>query len=492
RLDLPDKVYGRPRYIHDIDLPQMLHARVLRPPSPAARLEALDERAARALPGVVAVVRDGSFVGVLAEHEVTALAALERLREHARWRDAPTLPEENRLGEWLKAQAVETKVVDEIAPAARAPSVRTQRAVYTRPYLAHASIAPSCALAQWDDGRLHVWSHSQGVYNLRADLALVFKLPPAEITVEHVEGAGCYGHNGADDAALDAALLARAAAGRPVRVQWSRADELTWSPVGPAMRVELEADLDAAGEVLDWRHDIWSNGHSNRPGRGDKPVLLAARHLANPFETVHAENPPLAGGGGAERNSVPPYVFPARRIVNHRVLETPIRTSALRSLGAHMNVFASESFVDELAAANGEDPVAWRLRHLSDKRARAVIEAAALRFGWDSWTKREGRGRGIAFARYKNAAAWCAVAAEIEAEREVRVRRLVIAVDVGQPINPDGVANQIEGGAIQAASWTLKEAVRFDRTRLTSDSWEAYPILTFSEAPAVEVEVIAR
>lgn len=492
RLDLPDKVFGRPRYIHDLELPRLLHGRVLRPPSPAATLEALDDSAARAVPGVVAVVRDGSFVGVLAEDEVTALTALERLRAGARWREQANLPDANQLGEWLKAQPVETKVIDEIAPATRATPVRTQRAVYTRPFLAHASIAPSCALAQWENGKLHVWSHSQGVYNLRADLALVFKLPPAAITVEHVEGAGCYGHNGADDVALDAALLARAALGRPVRVQWSRADELTWSPVGAAMRVEVEADLDAAGEVLDWRHHIWSNGHTNRPGRGDKPALLAARHLGTPFEAAPPENPPLAGGGGAERNSVPPYVFPARRIVSHRVVPTPIRTSSLRSLGAHMNVFAAESFVDEIAAAKGEDPVAWRLRHLRDERARAVIEAAARRFGWDAWTQREGFGRGIAFARYKNAAAWCAVAAEIEAERTIRVRRLVIAVDVGQPINPDGVVHQIEGGAIQAASWTLKEAVRFDRTRLTSGSWEEYPILTFSEIPAVEVEIVAR
>jgi CO/xanthine dehydrogenase Mo-binding subunit len=257
------------------------------------------------------------------------------------------------------------------------------------------------------------------------------------------------------------------------------------------MAIDLEADLDAAGEVVAWRHDLWSNGHSTRPGRAKTPTLLAAAHLERPFERLLAINPPMPAGG-ADRNAVPLYDFPARRIVNHRLLAMPLRTSALRSLGAFANVFAIESFVDELALARGEEPVAWRLRHLSDPRARAVIEAAARRAGWADWRRRENLGRGIGFAKYKNLGAYCAVVAEIEAEREIRVRRIVAAVDVGLVINPDGVANQIEGGAIQAASWTLKEAVRFDRTRVTSSAWEDYPILRFSEVPAVEVEIVSR
>jgi CO/xanthine dehydrogenase Mo-binding subunit len=409
----------------------------------------------------------------------------------AGWDERETLPDAADLGPWLKAQPVETKVVDERPPATPAPAARTVQARYTKPYLAHGSIGPSCALAQWAGGELRVWCHSQGVYNLRADLALALALPAERIVVAHVEGAGCYGHNGADDVALDAALLARAAKGRPVRLVWSRADELAWSPFGPAMAVELAADLDANGEVLAWRHDLWSNGHSTRPGRATTPTLLAARHLAQPFEQVLAINPPMPAGG-ADRNSVPLYDFPARRIVNHRLLTMPLRASALRSLGAFANVFAIESFVDELARARDEDPVAWRLRHLSDPRARAVIEAAARRAGWSQRHRRENWGHGIGFAKYKNLGAYCAVVAEIEAEREIRVRRLVVAVDVGLVINPDGVANQLEGGAIQATSWTLKEAVCFDRTRVTSNAWEAYPILKFSEVPAVEVEIVPR
>jgi CO/xanthine dehydrogenase Mo-binding subunit len=489
RLDLPDKAFGRPRFVHDLVLPGMLHGRVLRPPSPAAVLLSIDDSKVRALGATV--VRDGNFLGVLAEREEVALKALERLREGAAWNEPQTLPDAAGLADWVRAQPVETKVVDERDPDSTTAAARTVRARYSRPYLAHASIGPSCAVAHWHDDGLHVWCHSQGVYNLRADLAVALGVPAERIVVAHAEGAGCYGHNGADDVALDAALLARAAGGRPVRVVWTRADELAWAPFGPAMAVELTADLDAAGEVLAWRHELWSNGHSSRPGRAATPTLLAASHLERPFERVLAINPPMPAGG-ADRNAVPLYDFPARRIVNHRLLSMPLRASALRSLGAFANVFAIESFADELARAREEDPVAWRLRHLADPRARAVIEAAARRAGWSGCRPREARGHGIGCAKYKNLGAYCAVVAEIEAEREIRVRRLVVAVDVGLVVNPDGVANQIEGGAIQATSWTLKEAVRFDRTRVTSSTWEDYPILKFSEVPAVEVEIVSR
>jgi CO/xanthine dehydrogenase Mo-binding subunit len=440
--------------------------------------------------GVVAVVRDGSFVGVVADREETARAALERLRRDARWNERETLPDPARLGEWLRSARHETSLVLERGTP-QAPAVRaTRRASFTKPYIAHASIGTSCAIAQWTGGAVHVWSHTQGIHNLKADLELVLGLDAASVSVEHAEGAGCYGHNGADDAGLDAALLARAAGGRPVRVLWSREDELAWSPFGPAMAIDLAADLDAEGEVIAWRGEVWSNGHTSRPGRSKSPALLASYHREKRFEPLVSFNPPFAGGGGAERNSVPGYDFPAVRVQCHRLLEMPIRTSALRSLGAFANVFAIESFVDELAIARGEDPLAWRLRHVADPRARAVLESAARRASWGAPLPGEGRGRGIGWARYKGFGAWCAVVAEVELTHEVNVRRLVIAADVGLAVNPDGVANQMEGGAIQAASWTVREAVRFDRTRVTSGSWEAYPILRFSEVPRVEVEVL--
>ena len=492
RLDIPDKVFGTPRFVHDIVPPGLVHGRVLRPTGTNATLASLDERAVRALPGVLALVRDGSFLGVVAETERQSEQALKALAQHARWTAGAPLPDETNLGAWLKSQPVETKVIDARGDLENGKPAATIRRSYGRPFLDHGSIGPSCAIARWDAGRLEVWSHTQGIFNLRTDLALVLGMPAEAITVTHTEGAGCYGHNGADDAALDAALLARAVPGRPVRVLWSRADEMAWAPVGASAEIDLEADLDAQGEVVGWRHDVYCNGHVSRPGRGKTPTLLAGYHLEKAFPRLPSLDPPFAGGGGSERNAVPLYDFPAWRTRNHRLLTMPLRVSSLRTLGAHANVFAIESFVDELAAARGEDPLAFRLRHLADPRAKAVLQAAADRADWSTPKQGEGRGRGIGFARYKNFGAYCAVVAEVEGGADVRVTRLVCAVDVGEVVNPDGVVNQIEGGAIQATSWTLKEAVRFDSARITSDSWETYPILRFSEVPAVEVVIIDK
>jgi CO/xanthine dehydrogenase Mo-binding subunit len=491
RLDIPDKVFAQPRFIHDLPLPGMLHGRVLRPEMPGAKLVDLNEDRARGVAGLVAIVRDGDFAGVVSETEHGAEAALKALRKGAAWSAREALPDENGLADWLKSQPVESTVIDRRTAPNSGTRSRTMRRQYTRPYVAHASIAPSCAMAQWTGDRVHVWTHSQGVYLLRTDLALVLKVPAENITVEHMEGAGCYGHNGADDVALDAVLLAKAAGGRPVRLQWSRQDEMTHAPFGAAMAIEIEADLDAQGEIVDWRHSIWGNGHVARPGRAALPALLAGTEIANPFPRTVATNPPQATGGGADRNSVPLYDFPSWTVECHRLLTMPIRTSALRTLGAQGNVFAIECFLDELAAARGEDAIAFRLRHLSDPRSREVIQSVARRANWKP-QKQPGVGYGIGFARYKNTGAYCAVVAEIEGAEELRVRRLTIAIDVGEAINPDGVINQIEGGAIQAVSWVLKEQVRFDRERITSNSWSSYPILRFSEVPEVQVEVIAR
>ena len=491
RIDIPDKVFARPRFIQDLALPDLLHGRVLRPELADAKLLDLHEEAAREIAGLVTIVRDGHFAGVVCETEHGAEAALAALRKAATWSAGEALPDDTDLAAFLKAQPLETSVIATKAAAQSAIATRTIARQYTRPYLAHASMAPSCAIAQWTDDRVRVWSHSQGVYLLRADLAIVLGLPAENITVEHVEGAGCYGHNGADDVALDAVLLAKAARGRPVRVQWSRADEMTQAPFGAAMAIEIEADLDAEGDIIGWRHAIWSNGHTARPGRATQPALLAATEIATPFPRLISTNPPQANGGGADRNAIPLYDFPAWQITSHRLLTMPIRTSALRTLGGQGNVFAIECFLDEIAAMRGEDPVAFRLRHLSDERAKDVIRAVARRTNWKP-ARTGGTGTGIGFARYKNTGAYCAVVAEVEGDADVRVKRLTIAVDVGEAVNPDGVVNQIEGGAIQATSWVLKERVRFDRGRITSHSWTDYPILRFSEVPEVEVEVIQR
>ncbi len=491
RVDVPDKVYGRARFLQDLRLPGMLFGRVLRLPSRGAVLLDLDDGRARAVPGVVAVVRDGSFVGVVAEREEQAVQALAALRAGASWQEHDSLPDQAGLAELLRSSPSETTVVRDTRDGDQPVGATVVRARFTRPYLAHASLAPSCGLALWQDARLLVWSHSQGVHQLRTEICRSLDLDPAGVVVQHVEGAGCYGHNAADDAAYDAVLLARAVRGRPVQVLWSREDELAWSPYGPAMLVEVEAHAAGDGQVLSWRHDVWSNGHTGRPGAVHCPPPLAATTVERPLVLRPSIDPPPGAGGGTSRNAVPLYDLPQQLVTAHRLTTMPLRTSALRALGAHLNVFAIESVVDELAERAGTDPLEHRLRLLSDERARDVLRAAAERAGWGE-PSAPGTGRGIGVARYKGTGAWCAVVAEVEAEHAVAVRRLTIAVDVGRAVNPDGVVNQIEGGAVQAVSWTTKEQVRFDRRTVTSSTWETYPLLTFSEVPAVDVVLLDR
>jgi len=489
RLDLPDKVFGAARFIHDLRLPGMLHARIVRPAARRARLVTLRDGA---LPGDAQIVRDGSFVAVLAGDEAIAEAAAARVAARAEWHAEDSLPDEAALADWLRtAPGEDSVVVERTDPAGNA--TQSVRATFLRPFVAHASIGTCCAVARWAAETLEVWSHSQGIYNLRADLAKALHLPEASIVVHHVEGAGCYGHNGADDVALDAALTARAVPGKPVRVLWSRAEELGWAPFSSAMLVEVEAGIDASGTIVAWRQHTRSNGHSSRPGRNPLPTLLAVEHVAGPTTIPAAVNPPLAAGGGGQRNAVPAYRIPQLHIGLTRITDMPMRASALRGLGAPTNVLAIESVMDELAGLAGADSVEFRMRHLDDPRARAVLQRAADLAGWAGRVKREGFGMGVGYARYKNSGAWCAVVAEVAAAgAEVRCTRLWVAGDVGEAINPDGIANQYEGGAIHGVSMALKEAVRFDRQRVTSDDWESYPILRFSEVPSVEFALIDR
>ena len=524
RIDLPDKVTGTPRFLHDMRLPGMLFGRVVRPPSLAARLVGLaatDDGTGeprRTLaggepgpgqlnsgepgpgelspgelgPGAV-LVREGSFLGVVAQTDRAALRAAQWLGRTARWQlaGAASLPDERDLrGFLLTAPSEPQTVLDASDPAAVGAATTTLTAEFTRPFIAHASMAPSCAIARWDAESLTVWSHSQGVFALRAAIAAGLRIDAERVTVHHAEGAGVYGQNGADDAAMDAVLLARAVPGRPVRVLWTREDEMCWGPAGPAMLARVSAGLDAAGRIMTWRQDVWSNGFIGRPGTDGHPRLLALTHLADGHPMPPAPDGPPTGAMGATRNAVPGYDIPDVHVTRHLLTQMPIRTSSLRSLGAHLNVFAIESFMDELAAAAGRDPVQFRLDHLTDRRARQVLTGAARMAGWDTRVRQDGTGLGVAVARYKGLAGYCAAVAEVAADTDVRVRKLWLAADVGRVINPDGVANQIEGGAVQSASWTLRERVRFDRAQITSASWDSYPILRFTEVPAVEVHIV--
>jgi nicotinate dehydrogenase subunit B len=488
RLDIPDKVTGRPRFLHDVVLPGMAYGRVVRPPARAADLTELPDLD---LGREVVLVRDGSFLGVVAQTDRDAGRAAARVARAARWRTTPSLPDPQDLrGFLLSARSQEETVVDKPAGDAAGPGRRTVTAEFTRPFLAHASVAPSCAIARWDDGSVTVWSHTQGIFLLRAAIAAGLGLETGAVTVHYVEGAGVYGQNGADDVAMDAVLLARAVPGRAVRVQWTREDEMCWPPLGSAMLARLSAGLDAGGRIATWRQDVWSNGFVGRPTMGGDPRLLALTHLAGGRPMPPAPDLQPANWMGASRNSVPGYDIPGLHVTRHLLLDMPIRTSSLRSLGAHLNVFAIESFMDELAAAAGADPVAFRLAHLTDPRARQVLTEATRMAGWQNRARRDGTGYGAGVARYSGVAGYCAAVAEVQADTDVRLRRLWLAVDVGRVINPDGVLNQVEGGAVQSASWTLREQVRFDRDRITSAGWDSYPILRFTEVPEVTVRVL--
>jgi len=489
RVDIPAKVTGGAAYVHDLRLPDMLHARVVRPPSYGARLTSVETEPVAKMAGVVKIVRDGSFLAVVAAREWTAIQASRALRAHAQWQESAKLPRD------IYATLPQLKSEDTVIAGADAqlpPGARVIEAEYRRPYQIHGSIGPACAVARHDGNALTVWTHSQGVYPLRGALAELMSMPAERIHCIHMEGAGCYGHNAADDAAADAALIARAVPGKPVRVQWIREDEHAWEPFGAAMIGKTRATLDASGNVSGWQYDVWSNTHSTRPGKAGE--LAPAWSLAKPFQ-LSAPRPLPQPEGGGDRNAIPLYKF-ASRVTHHFIPEMPMRVSALRGLGAYTNIFAIESFMDELAAAAKADPVEYRLRHIDDARARDVIRMAAERFGWDSYRKQNGNGRGFAFARYKNLAAYCALAMEVKADREsgdLRVLRVVAAVDSGEAVNPDGIRNQIEGGIVQSLSWSSFEAVMYDDTRITSRDWGTYPILRFSHVPrSLEVHVIDR
>ena len=491
RVDIPAKVTGGQAFVQDMRLPGMLHARVVRPPHAGARLLALDTSAAAVMPGVVQVVRNGSFIAVVAQKEFQAIKAMRTLAAGAHWQPAAGAPPKQAdIFAYLTGlPAQDITVLDTRRP--QAGTAKTLRARFTRPYQMHGSIGPSCAVAQLQDGLMTIWTHTQGVYPDRAAIAELLDMPPAQVRCIHVEGSGCYGHNGADDAAADAALIARAMPGQAIRLQWMREQENAWEPLGPAMVSDVQAALDAQGRIVDWDYAVWSNTHSTRPGNAGS--LLAGHLVAKPFAPPPPKPIPMPEGGG-DRNSIPIYTLPSARVIYHFIPQMPLRVSAMRALGGYMNVFSIESFMDELALAAGADPVAFRLAHLDDARAKAVVSETAAGFGWGRGKPPPGHGHGFAFARYKNLAAYCAVAAEISVVQEtgqVRLVRAVAAVDAGQIVNPDGLRNQVEGAILQSSSWTLYESATFDAAGVTSLDWASYPIMRFDAVPdSVDVHVI--
>ena len=495
RVDIPGKVTGEWPYVHDFRLPGMLHARVLRPDDQGARLVSYDDIAARKVSGFLQTVRQDGFLAVVAKTEWAAIKAARAMK--VTWSAGSGLPDQNEIFElWRKGKSAkdETNQKAGDAPVALAQAARRIKASYQFSVQTHASIGPSCAVADYKDGRLTLWSASQATHSMQDEVAAVTRLPREQIRLVYLEGSGCYGRNGHEDATADAALLATLLK-KPVRVQWSRADETARAPKSPPRAVDFEAGLDSQGNVLAWTSDFHiALNHIAAFKALDFPLLAATETgLPKPGNWV----------GFLFQNAPQPYAFPNVLVNTHHKAETPFRASHLRSPGRIENSFANESFADELAMAAGMDAAEFRLKHLSDPRAIAVIRAAMKLAKWES---RPGpnpsagagpvvKGRGISYARYNGTITYVAAVAEVEVNKqsgEIRVTRLCIGHDCGQMINPDGVANQVEGGAIQTVSRTLLEQVTWDRSKVTSSDWATYPILRFPDVPRVEIELIDR
>jgi CO/xanthine dehydrogenase Mo-binding subunit len=481
-------VTGEHEYVQDLRFPGMVHARVVRPPAFGAQLLQFNEQAVKSkVPDLIKIVRNNSFLAVIAADEYQAMKAQQLLRQNATWSNVSPLPKvsSGKLVDYLKSLPVQTQRIDDKGDITGLTGNAVIQAQYFKPYIMHGSIGPSCAVAYYDKDILHIWSHSQGIFPLRESVAKLLRMPEEKVHVKGVPGSGCYGHNGADDAAAEAALLAVAYPGKHVRLQWSREDEHHWEPYGSAMIMEVEALLDSSGKISHWKYALRSDTHGTRPG-GEANNLLPARYIENPFTGTAS-----GFGGGAYRNAEPYYEIPNKRVDAH-FFKGPLRVSSLRGLGAYANIFAIESFMDELAEKAQKNPYTFRLLHLQDARAKDVLQKLqSIPKGPDT----PNTGFGIAFSRYKNSAAYCAVAAQVKVDLKnsaVEVQKMWAVVDAGEVINLDGLKNQIEGGMIQSASWTLQEEVKFNEQHITSDDWNAYPILRFNQVPEVEVTVIDR
>jgi nicotinate dehydrogenase subunit B len=490
REDIKNLVLGKSHFVHDLRFQGMVHARILHPPSYKAKLKHLDQSAVASMDGVIKVIVDGSFVAVIAKREYQAIRALQKLKKLSVWEESKIniLPES--LFQNIKLNAQKAQIIEDSPGITEKINASTAKfkASYYKPYHMHASAGPSCAVATWENGQLTVWSPTQGVYPLQDTLSDLFTLDKHKIRCIGIPGSGCYGHNGADDVSAEVALIAKHLPGKHVRLQWMREDEHLWEPFGSTMIIELEAGVDEKGKIQAWDTHIWSDSHSTRP-RGEAGYFISARHLGNPF-TFNK------GGysGGAYRNATPLYSITSKRLQLYNY-DGPLRSSALRGLGAYANIFALESFMDELAHLAGMDPLEFRIKNLDDWRAKAVLENLAEKTNWSSLDRSGNKGYGIAFAKYKNSAAYFAVMAEIEKHPEkeaFKLARMVGVIEAGQCINPDGIINQTEGGMIQSASWTLMEEVKYGANGVLSKDWNTYPILRSREIPKIEVHLINR
>jgi CO/xanthine dehydrogenase Mo-binding subunit len=497
RKDIPAKVTGAFTYVQDIRVPGMLHGRVVRPYGISAHLLEVDESGLASIPGFVRTVRRDDFLGVVATTEWAAIQAAAKLGStlrpsgpaagQAKWSQWNGLPEMNRIWETVRGASGRDIVVANhgSVDAALGRAARTLKATYRTPYQMHGSIGPSCAIADVKSDRAILWSGTQMPHETRRDIAKVLGMPLERLELRWSEASGGYGRNGLDHVVADAAIMSQIV-GRPVRVQWMRWDEHGWEPKGPPIVQDLSAGLDSHGEVIAWRHHIWV------PTLGDTHLIAAAL----------IGNPAVCGETGQGDPSVTyAYTFPNADVMGHCEGQVGLQTAWLRSPGQFETTFAMESFIDELAAAAHQDPLAFRTSHLKDPRALAVLKAAADRYGWKSRPSAAGqgtlqgpaaRGRGIAWVNRDGARVATIADVSVDPKRgSIRVERVVVAHDCGLVVNPDGVRNQVEGNIIQSLSRTLHEEVTFDRAHVTSRDWAGYPILRFDEIPdSIEVVLV--
>jgi len=494
RLDIPDKLTGKFTYMQDFRVPGMLHGRVVRPPAIGARLEAVDESSIKDVPGIIKVVRDGDFLGVVAANEWAAICGARELK--ATWSKAETLPDQAKLWDYVRAtKVVKDEVTSNVGNTAEAmgkDDAKTLKATYDFAIHTHGSIGPSCAVAEFKDGKLTSWSASQATHALRGQLAQMFALAPENVRCIYVDGAGCYGRNGHEDAAADAALLAKAV-GKPVRAQWSRADEHGWDPKGPPTLIDLRAAMDAAGNVTAWESEFFVP----QAGPGLDVPLTAATLAGMP-------QLPVPFPGNIHQDSAIPYKFASVKTIVRRLETTPFRPSWIRTPGRMQNTYANECFVDELAAAAGVDPLDFRLIYLdpADKRGIELLQRLAQLANWQkrpspqkSASGSVAKGRGMSYVKYELVRTYVGVVAEVEVDRstgEIRVPKFYVAHDCGQIINPDGLRNQIEGCVVQTVSRTLIEELEFNRSQVTSLDWDSYPILKFPQVPEIVIDLIDR
>jgi CO/xanthine dehydrogenase Mo-binding subunit len=494
RPDVPAKCTGTFTYMQDFSLPGMVHARVIRPPAIGAKLIAVDETSIKNLPGA-SVVRIQDFLAVIADDEWTAVRAAGTLR--AQWSEWSGLPAQDKLVATLRAK---TDLTDEMLVSrggeqAGNYGALSRSASYYWPMQSHGSIGPSCAVADVDKEAATVWTASQGTHGNRKTFARFLRLPEDQVRLIYLEGAGCYGMNGHEDAAADAAILSQAI-GRPVRVQWSRQDEHGWDPKGPPQLLDISGVVDSTGRIREWRTEMWLP--QTTKGLSDIPLLGPA---AAGLDDVRGLQP-----GAISQNTDPPYAADKVEVLAHWLKDAPLRPAPIRSPGKPANCFAVESFTDELASAAGLDPIEFRLRGLDDKRGVEAIKRAAALMNWQSRPspgsgKNAGngaavmRGRGFAYVHYKHSESYVAMGIDVAVERasgRIKVERVACAFDCGQIINPDGARAQVEGSILQTLSRVLLEEVQFDQSRVTSVDWNSYPILRFSDVPQIEIELIDR